>query len=92
MRVEEIISLLEKQPMTAREICVALQLEPSQEKEVIEAIKRSARVLKRKGKQLLMAPPKCKKCGFEFESLSPSKCPRCKSEWIEPARFYIQRE
>lgn len=89
MRIEEIISLLEKQPMTAKEICLALELDPSQEKQVIESLKRISRVLKRKGKHLLMKPPKCRKCGFEFESMSPSKCPKCKSEWIEPASFLV---
>ncbi|MDK2796393.1 MAG: transcriptional regulator [Archaeoglobaceae archaeon] len=89
MRIEEIISLLEEQPMTVRDICIALKLEPSQEKEVIESLKRISRVLKRKGKQLLVKPPICRKCGFEFENINPSKCPKCKSEWIEPARFMI---
>ncbi|MEM0215633.1 MAG: transcriptional regulator [Archaeoglobaceae archaeon] len=91
MRLEEIISLLEKQPMSAKEICIALQLDPSQEKSVVEAIKKASRVLKRKGKQVLMEPPKCKKCGFEFENPHPSRCPNCKSEWISPARFYVQK-
>lgn len=91
MRLEEVISLLEKQPMSAKEICIALRLDPSQEKTVIEAIKRASRVLKKKGKQVLMQPPNCKKCGFEFEDLDPSKCPNCKSEWISPARFYVQK-
>ncbi|TDA26334.1 MAG: transcriptional regulator [Archaeoglobi archaeon] len=90
MRIKDVISLLEKEPMTAKEICDALQIDPSQEKEVFEAIKRSAKILKRKGKQLLMIPPKCRKCGFQFETMNPSRCPKCKSEWIEPARFFVQ--
>lgn len=92
MRIEEIISLLEGRPMSVREICAALNLEPTNEREVIEALKRASRVLKRKGKQLLMMPARCRECGFEFESMSPSKCPNCKSEWIEPAKFYIYRK
>lgn len=92
MRLEEVISMLEKQPMSAKEICIALKLDPSREREVYEAINRASRVLKRKGKQVLMDPPKCKKCGFEFESISPSRCPKCKGERIEPARFFIQEK
>ena len=36
----------------------------------------------------------CKKCGFEFKKdkryHTPSKCPECRSEWIEGQRFWIQ--
>lgn len=45
---------------------------------------------------LLMEPPVCKKCGYVFKDLNkpkkPSKCPRCKSEWISPPRFIISHE
>ncbi|WP_456329285.1 transcriptional regulator [Archaeoglobus sp.] len=88
--VEDVISLLEKQDgLTVKEICTALNLEPSREKEVYSALVKVSRVLKRKGKKLVMQPPRCKKCGFEFDKPNPTKCPRCKSQWIEEARFFI---
>ncbi len=88
--IEDIIDLLESQGgLTAKEICAILRIEPEREKEVYIAITKAAKVLKRKGKRLVMQPPKCKKCGFEFDKPNPTKCPRCKSQWIEEARFFI---
>ncbi len=88
--VEDVIRLLEERPMTAREICGALGLEPEREKDVYAAIQKAAKVVRRKGKRLMMNPPRCRNCGFEFDSLRASRCPRCKSERIEPARFFIE--
>ena len=35
----------------------------------------------------------CKKCGFVFKRdrryHTPSKCPKCRSEWIEGQKFWI---
>ena len=77
--------------MTVRELCYALGLDISHEKAIYEALKKASRILRRKGRTLLMSPPACKKCGFEFEKLNPSRCPECKSEWIEPAVFYVEK-
>jgi predicted Zn-ribbon and HTH transcriptional regulator len=89
---EEIINLLieAKDGLTAKEICSALDLDPRREKEIYGHIAAIARIVKRKGLELLMLPPRCKNCGFEFEKPKASKCPRCKSERIEPARFLIR--
>jgi len=42
---------------------------------------------------VVMDPPRCKKCGFIFKNMKhlgkPGKCPKCKSTWIEPAKFKI---
>lgn len=92
MRLETIIDLLEKRPMTAREIVLALDLDPKTEREVYEMLKKASRILKRKGKKLLVSPATCRKCGFEFENINPSKCPKCKSEWIEPAKFFVSKD
>ncbi len=88
--VSEVISVIEDfGPVSAKEICKILDLEPEREKEVYEAIKKAARVLKRKGKRLMMEPPRCRNCGFELDGIKASKCPKCKSERIEEARFFI---
>ncbi len=92
MRLEAIISLIEEKPRTAKEIVFALDLDPKMEKEVYEMLKKASKVLKRRGKKLLVSPAVCKKCGFEFESINPSRCPRCKSEWIEPAKFFVSKD
>jgi len=45
------------------------------------------------GEALLMVPPRCRRYGYVFKDLEsprkPSRCPRCRSEWIEPPRFTI---
>jgi len=89
---EEIINLLieTKDGLTAKEICNALALDPRREREIYEHMAAIAKIVKRKGLELLMAPPRCKNCGFEFEKPKASKCPKCKSERIEPARFLIR--
>ncbi|AAB89069.1 MULTISPECIES: transcriptional regulator [Archaeoglobus] len=88
--VEDVISLLEQQDgLTAKEICKLLNLEPQREDDVYSALLKASKILRRKGKRLVMQPPRCKKCGFEFDRIKASKCPKCKSQWIEDARFFI---
>ncbi len=90
--IEDVIEVLLKhrEGLTAKEICYALGLEPSRENEVYSAIMKAVKVLKRKGFELVMIPPQCRKCGFRFDKPKVSRCPKCKSEWIEPARFSIR--
>ncbi len=90
MNLENLISLIESKPMTAREICHALDIGVSREKEVYEALRKASKVLRRKGKVLLMTPPVCRKCGFEFDKMNPTRCPKCKSQWIEQAKFFVE--
>ncbi len=90
MNLENLISLIESKPMTAREICHALDIDVSREKEVYEALRKASKVLRRKGKVLLMTPPVCRKCGFEFDKMNPTRCPKCKSQWIEQAKFFVE--
>ncbi|RLI75528.1 transcriptional regulator [Archaeoglobales archaeon] len=87
---ERIIDLLMDNSLTAKEICVLLDLEPNRIKEVHSNIEKIAKIVKRKGLELFVMPPKCKNCGFEFSKIKASKCPKCKSERIEEARFVIR--
>lgn len=47
-----------------------------------------------KPRKLMVTPAYCKSCNFVFKERSkvskPSKCPRCKSEWIEAQMFFIE--
>ncbi|AHL21930.1 putative transcriptional regulator containing an HTH domain fused to a Zn-ribbon [Thermococcus nautili] len=58
---------------------------------ILEDLKAIQKILRREGKVLLVKPAECRKCGFVFrpEINIPSRCPRCKSEWIEEPRFMI---
>ncbi len=97
---EKILKLLmeTRRPLTAREIAEIVGLDPQRgEAEVYEHLKHIAKTLRRRhgGKAVLyMIPPRCRNCGYVFTDLKepkrPSKCPRCKSQRIEPPRFYIE--
>ncbi|BCU69267.1 transcriptional regulator [Stygiolobus caldivivus] len=90
---EKIIILLKYSdyPLTAKEIKERLCIE--NEKIVYEHLLHIAKSLKRKNMQLIVYLPKCRKCGYVFnleKPKKPSKCPKCKSEDIEPPRFLIR--
>ncbi|HVJ16473.1 MAG TPA: transcriptional regulator [Polyangiaceae bacterium] len=63
------------------------------EKEVLDHLEHLERSLKAEGKKLVVLPPRCLACGFVFRDRDrlkkPSRCPECKSERIEAARFGI---
>ena len=94
---ERIIELLEESDtfLTADEISYLLngEVNPSEVYEHLRHIARSVRRHSGGKKVLLMKPPICRRCGYMFKDLSrprkPSRCPRCRSEWIEPPAFKI---
>ncbi len=92
-RRQRIISLLEGRDYSPSELAVALGLRGRGSRRlVIEELKAIQKVLKREGKVLRIKPAECKRCGFVFrpEINLPSRCPKCKSEWIEEPRFKIE--
>ena len=93
-RREEIARILEETevPLTAEELCQELDIRSrSIVYEDIEHIRKS---LKRRGKVLLVRPAVCGKCQFEFSARktpkAPSRCPKCRSEWILAPAFIIR--
>ncbi|OWJ55260.1 transcriptional regulator [Pyrodictium delaneyi] len=94
------ILLESKTPLTAREIAELAGIDPvTGEHEVYIHLKHIAKSLRRShgGRAVLyMIPPRCRNCGYVFTDLDspkkPSKCPMCKSQRIEPPRFYIEAE
>jgi len=92
-RREKIIRLLteSKEPLTLDEI--AAMVGEEDRRKVIEDLEHIAKTVRKEGKRLLMEPARCNKCGYVFKSARvrpPSRCPRCKSEWIQPPRFTIR--
>ncbi len=90
---ERMIRLLSETntPLSAKEI--AFELGMDNEKLVYEELKHVAKSIRRSGKRLYVQPAYCKKCGFVFKDnlfKKPSKCPRCRSQWIEPPRYIIR--
>lgn len=94
---EKIAKILEstKTPLTVDEIASMLNYEVSP-KDIYEHLAHVAKTVRAKSggrKLLIMEPPTCRKCGYVFKDLEkpkkPSRCPRCKSEWIAPPRFIV---
>jgi predicted Zn-ribbon and HTH transcriptional regulator len=82
------------EPLTAEDIARMFEIEVSDVYEHLEHIAKSIRRMYGGSKALLMIPPRCRKCGYVFKDLEkpkkPSRCPKCKSEWIESPRFTIK--
>jgi predicted Zn-ribbon and HTH transcriptional regulator len=81
---------LEKGSMTARNLSKAIRIS---EKEAIAHMDHVAKSLK-PPKRLIIEPPVCNKCGFVFSKrhrfTSPSRCPECRHEGIQPPAFRIE--
>jgi len=93
-RREEIISLLEStdQPMTAQEICDILDLR--KRSIIYEDLDHIARTVRNQGKEVIVKPASCGKCHYVFKvkdsAKAPTKCPKCRSEWILAPSFLIR--
>jgi predicted Zn-ribbon and HTH transcriptional regulator len=77
-------------PRTLKELSGELS---ASEKELALALEKLQLSLRHAAVQLGVEPARCIACGFEFESRGrvskPSRCPNCRSERIQPARFWI---
>jgi len=75
-------------PLTAYEISAELGITPQEVYEHLRHLAKSVYSRSGGGEVLLMVPPRCRRCGYVFKDLEsprkPSRCPRCRSEWIEP--------
>ena len=93
-RRETIAELLERadHPLTAQEICEMLDIK--KRSIVYEDIDHISKSVKRENKELLIRPSICGKCQFVFKVgksvKEPSKCPKCKSQWILAPAFVIR--
>jgi len=88
--ISKIIDLLKQNKYTISELSKLLDIS---EKQVVYYIERIIFISKKKDWELIIYPAICKKCGYIFkENLHPSKCPKCKSEWIKEAIFEIREQ
>ncbi|MFW5863482.1 MAG: transcriptional regulator [Desulfohalobiaceae bacterium] len=80
-------------PLTSRELCQILGLRAKDLLEHVEHIQKSQK--KFQGKIELLSA-ECKKCGFDFPGRDrysrPGKCPKCRSQHIEPPAFFWREE
>jgi predicted Zn-ribbon and HTH transcriptional regulator len=93
-RRERITELLENVefPVTAEEICQELDIKSRSI--VYEDIDHISKSVKRRGQELVIRPASCGKCQFTFKSRktskAPSKCPKCRSQWILAPAFLVR--
>jgi hypothetical protein len=93
-RRERIIEILEgtDEPLTAQDLCLVLDVRSRSI--IYEDLDHIAKSVSAKGKQLLVKPASCGKCLYTFSvkktAKPPSKCPKCKSQWILAPSFIIR--
>lgn len=97
---EKIIEILRNvnYPITVNELAKLIgdNIDPRELYEDLIHIAKTIRARSAGREFLAMDPPSCRRCGYVFRDLGkprePSRCPRCKSEWITPPRFIILRK
>ena len=81
---------LRDEPQSALELSQRVGVE---ERAVAAHLEHLERSLKSSGQRLEALPARCLQCGFVFRKRErkarPSRCAACKSERIEPPRFFI---
>jgi len=87
---QQLIALLEKNEVTARDISRELKI---REKEVFEHLSHIRKTLKNKKQTLLIIPFQCMVCDFTFKDRKrltrPGRCPKCKQGHIQAATYQI---
>lgn len=90
---QSIVNCLETagRPLGYKELSAMLGVS---EKDLPDHMEHAAKSLRSQGRQLIVLPAACKACGYEFAQRKkvtrPSRCPLCKSEWIEPPLFTLK--
>lgn len=89
-RREQLLSLLTERPHTVQELATLFGVtEKTIEKDLFhlqQSLRRNRRLA------LYVLPARCTRCEFEFRATSlktPSRCPKCKNERIQPAKVKI---
>ncbi len=84
-------ALLEPEPCSLRDLSQAVSL---REKDLIAHLEHVRRSARRNKERFVIKPASCRKCDYAFEErtrfTTPSRCPSCKHERIEPARFVLR--
>jgi transcriptional regulator len=82
---QNIIIMLKEGPVSFMNIANKLGVTSKDLMEDVESISKSFKLKTERAK--------CKKCDFEFRTdhkfHTPSRCPSCRSEWIESQKFWI---
>jgi len=89
---ESIHRVLLEGPVTARDLSTVVGIPERDVAQHLEHLKRS---LKHRGQALVVEPPACLNCGFEFTHRDrytrPSACPKCRGRRVTLPQFRIER-
>jgi predicted Zn-ribbon and HTH transcriptional regulator len=88
---KHLIPVLLDRPMTLSQIAREVHEPP---KEIVDALTHLAKSLPHTEYELIVEPAECRRCAFRFraEKFSrPSKCPQCRSTWIDEPVFSVLR-
>ncbi len=90
--VEKIINMMKEKPLTLSEIMNNLEIKGKYRRNLIDIINKIERISRKKGWKFIIYPAQCKRCGFVFKERikPPTKCPKCKSQWISEQRYYLK--
>ncbi|MDJ0781562.1 MAG: transcriptional regulator [Desulfosarcinaceae bacterium] len=87
---QHLIRLLGKAPMDLCDLAAALGI---REAEAAEHLQHVTRTLRSQGRTLKVVPAHCRQCGHAFTKRTrftrPGRCPRCRSNRIEGAKYFI---
>jgi predicted Zn-ribbon and HTH transcriptional regulator len=90
---QKIISLLEHNALSAKDISVEIGIS---EKEAYDHLEHIQRTISKSGQTFVVEPAECKRCGFVFrkrEKLKkPGRCPVCKGESVREPLFAIENK
>jgi predicted Zn-ribbon and HTH transcriptional regulator len=87
-RRQQIIELLKQRPLNIKNLAQKFGVHLKVVQEDLEHIRKSI-----KPQKLVIENAQCINCGFVFKDKkikTPSKCPNCRAERIEPAKYSIK--
>ncbi len=89
---KDLINLLLDRPTRLSDLAQILDVSP---KDLANDLDHLFKSLKRSDYKIVVKPATCLKCGFIFSKnklTKPSKCPKCKSTWIDDPLVKIVRK
>lgn len=79
--------LLEREPLSARDLAEALAITPREAEAHLAHLRRSL------GKRLEVLPAECRACGYEFGGRkrldAPGRCPACRGQRVDGPWFRV---
>ena len=87
---KDLIDMLLGNPMTVSQIAQLVDESPSR---IVDDLNHLFRSLKHVEYKAVVEPARCRACGFRFSEqklTKPSKCPECKSSWVQEPKIGIE--